>query len=177
MRPISRVQHVRSAALLSTLMIGAFGCGTIIGNRHVEPSRPNVRSALIARAQVWRPTNIATMDLETGPKIAGAFSPRATVRCEFVDKDLEGNSPKFACRIGARDEVKVKFGGTNGEVYGEVLATRLLWAIGFGADAMYPVNVICHGCPKSFGGIARPGNEFRFEPAVIERKMDGLEWD
>src|SRR5262245_16775735 len=42
---------------------------------------------------------------------------------------------------------------------------------------MYPVNVICHGCPKSFGGIARPGNEFRFDPAVIERKMDGLEWD
>ena len=60
----------------------------------------------------------------------------------------------------------MKYGGTNGEVYGEVLATRLLWVLGFGADAMYPVNVICRGCPRELGGIERPGNEYRFDPAV-----------
>jgi hypothetical protein len=114
--------------------------------------------------------------VKRGPQGTGAFAPRATVHCDFVDKKLDGNSPKFACRIGADDAVKVKFGGTNGEVYGEVLATRLLWALGFGADAMYPVNVICRGCPRSFGGIVRPGNEYRFDPAVIERKMEGIEW-
>ena len=72
--------------------------------------------------------------------------------------------------------MKVKFGGGNGEVFGEVLATRLLWALGFSADRMYPVNVICRGCPAEFGGIERPGNESRFDPAVIERKAEGTEW-
>ena len=85
--------------------------------------------------------------------------------CDYLDKTLSGRSPKFACRRGEDDELKVKYGGTNGEVYGEVLATRLLWVLGFGADAMYPVNVICRGCPQEFGGIARPGNEYRFDPA------------
>ena len=96
--------------------------------------------------------------------------------CDYSDKKLSGRSPKFACVIGRDDEVKVKFGGNNGEVYGEVLATRLLWALGFGADRMYPVNVICRGCPAEFGGIERPNHESRFDPAVIERKRAGSEW-
>jgi hypothetical protein len=98
------------------------------------------------------------------------------VFCDYLDKKLSGDSPKFACTIGGNDEVKVKFGGSNGEVLGEVLATRLLWALGFGADRMYPVNVICRRCPEAFGGIERPGHESRFDPAVIERKADGKEW-
>ena len=101
---------------------------------------------------------------------------RETVTCKYLDKKLSGNSPKFACVIGEDDEVKVKFGGNNGEVYGEVLATRLLWALGFSADRMYPVNVICKGCPEEFLGIERPNDESRFDPAVIERKIDGHEW-
>jgi hypothetical protein len=72
--------------------------------------------------------------------------------------------------------VKVKYGAENGEVYGELLATRLLWALGFGADRMYQVNVVCRGCPESLGGIGRPGEERRFFPALIERKMDGREF-
>ena len=137
----------------------------------------SARAALLRHAHVWRPTPIKSMDLKRGPQGRGAFAPGARVTCDFVERDLSGKSPKFACRIGADDEVKVKFGGTNGEVYGEVLATRLLWALGFGADRMYPVNVICRGCPREFAGIERPGNESRFSPAVIERKMPGAEWD
>ena len=119
---------------------------------------------------------MATKDLKAGPPGDGAFSFRETVRCSYLDKTLEGRSPKFACRIGDTDEVKVKYGGSNGEVYGEVLATRLLWALGFGADAMYPVNVICRGCPDSLGGIKMTSGESRFDPAVIERKLAGAEW-
>jgi hypothetical protein len=117
------------------------------------------------------------MDLQRGPQGPGSFAPYARVTCDYVKRDLSGASPKFACRIAGNDEVKVKYGGTNGEVYGEVLATRLLWALGFGADRMYPVNLICRGCPDEFGGIARPGDESRFAPATIERKMAGAEWD
>jgi hypothetical protein len=134
------------------------------------------RAQLIAAAQIWSPTDIRSVDMKTGPRVKGAFPFRATVPCDYVNKALEGNSPKFACDVGGGDEVKVKVGGANGEVYGEVLATRLLWALGFGADAMFPVNVICRGCPDELGGIARAGRESRFEPAIIERKMAGTEW-
>jgi hypothetical protein len=70
----------------------------------------------------------------------------------------------------------VKYGGNNGEVYGEILGSRLLWALGFGADRMYAVNVICDGCPKLFAGIERPDGSQRFDPAVIERPMSAAHW-
>ena len=141
-----------------------------------ELSRADARADVIARARVWIPTDIANKDLKRGPAGEGAFPFHATVTCRYVDKTLSGNSPKFACLLGGHDEVKVKFGGANGEVYGEVLATRLLWALGFGADRMYPVNVICQGCPPDLGGIERPNHESRFDPAVIERRYPGGEW-
>jgi len=135
-----------------------------------------MRKAAIVRAQLWNPTDVRTMDVMLGPQGKGAFPFRAPVNCDYVDKKLGGDSPKFACVIGKDDEVKVKYGAGNGEVFGEVLSTRLLWALGFMADRMYPVNVICRGCPAEFGGIERPGQESRFDPAVIERKAEGMEW-
>src|SRR5438128_712187 len=145
---------------------------------------PKARLEAIRRGQVWTRTDVPSMDLRAGPQGPGAFTPNETVRCEYVQKAMSGNSPKFTCAIaktddkgaiaksddkdaiakgdkdaigkgddkGAkgedkRDEVKVKYGRDNGEVYGEVAATRLLWALGFGADRMYPVRVVCRGCP------------------------------
>lgn len=148
-------------------------CATF-GLRGSVPAQ--VRVSVLARSQVWTPTDVRAMDLKTGPPGEGAFAFRSVVRCDYVHKTFQGASPKFDCRIGADDEVKVKFGGANGEVYGEVLATRLLWALGFGADRMYPVSVICHGCPPELGGIERPDHDSRFDPAVIERKMAGARW-
>jgi hypothetical protein len=65
----------------------------------------------------------------------------------------------------------------NGEVYAEVAATRLLWALGFGADRMYPVRVQCRHCPLRFGGKPSEGGPTLFDPAVIERPMAGAEFD
>ena len=113
------------------------------------------------------------MNIKTGPAEPGAFSFLATVPCEYSNTRLSGRSPKFACKVAPGDEVKVKFGGANGEVYAEVAATRLLWALGFGADRMYPVRVICHGCPQEFGGLEQGDANRLFDPAVIERKMPG----
>jgi hypothetical protein len=93
-----------------------------------------------------------------------------------VDRPLGGRSPKFLCKVAEGDIVKVKFGAENGEVYGEVLATRLLWALGFGADRMYPARVTCRGCPPGLGGVEAAGNARLFEPASIERLMSGSEW-
>ena len=165
-------------SLLALLIASATGaCATFGESVATNAQSPrDTRRSVIARATLWNPTNVPAMDLMQGPREAGSFAFRALVECNYLDKKLEGDSPKFACVIGKDDEVKVKFGGNNGEVFGEVLATRLLWALGFGADRMYPVNVVCLGCPEAFGGIERPGDQSRFDPAVIERKMDGTEW-
>ena len=136
--------------------------------------KPAVRSDAIRRAQVWAPTDIPSMDLRAGPAGPEAFAPGQVVECDYVDKPLNGKSPKFTCAISPTDEVKVKFGRDNGEVFAEVAATRLLWALGFGADAEYPVKIQCRGCPENFHGKPARGKPPIFvDPATIERKMHG----
>src|SRR5207253_7632559 len=105
------------------------------------------RKAIIARSKVWLPTDIASKDLKSGPIGLGAFAPGTTVECSYVDKKLSGSTPKFACKTVGGVELKVKYGNGNGEVFGEVVASRLLWALGLGADREYSVRLICHGCP------------------------------
>jgi membrane-associated phospholipid phosphatase len=129
---------------------------------------PVSRQEMFATAQLWKPTDVASMNLRTGDVGAGAFAPGETVRCDYVDRDLHGKSPKFRCRIPPDDEIKVKFGDDNGEVFAEVAATRLLWALGFGADRMYPVRVVCRGCPVAIGRAAGNGERI-IEPATVER--------
>lgn len=106
------------------------------------------------------------MDLMAGPSGSAAFAPNATVTCDYVDRKMGGRSPKFACVIRAEDELKVRFGRDNGEVYAGVAASRLFWALGFGADRTYPVRVVCRGCPPNIQGT---------DIASIERNMPGQE--
>jgi hypothetical protein len=47
------------------------------------------------------------------------------------------------------DEFRRKDADGNGEVFAEPAATRLLWALGFYADGVYPVKVRCYGCPEN----------------------------
>ena len=145
------------------------------------PSR-DIRAMAIAQAQIWAPTNIAGLDIMSGPDDRRGFPFRADVHCDYTNKKMSGQSPKFSCVIAPDDTVKVKFGGTNGEVYGEVLATRLWWALGFGADHMYSVRVTCRKCPVTLleigdagdrSAIKGSGGELIFDPAAIERKMAG----
>jgi len=132
------------------------------------------RRDAIAHAAVWSPTNIPSMDLRAGPQGKGAFAPFSTVTCDYVDEKPSGAAPKFFCAVAPGDEVKVKYGGNNVEVYAEVAATRLLWALGFGADRMYPVRVVCRGCPADPYADTKPKlPEATFEVAAIERKMPG----
>ena len=76
------------------------------------------------------------MDLKAGPPRNDAFEPNATVTCTSVNKTMTGNSPKFTCAIAPDDEVKVKYGKANGEVYGEVAATRAVVDAGWCSYSM-----------------------------------------
>lgn len=128
----------------------------------------------ISRAKIWTATNIATMDLRTGPGGPGAFPPFAHVTCDYVDKKMTGTSPKFTCALSENDEVKIKYGADNQEVYGEVAGSRLLWALGFGADRWYPVSVTCHRCPAHPDKDPRPADgDATFDIASLERPLEG----
>lgn len=172
---------MRAVAALALLSAAASCAGPL----HVKMPGGNeaekrLRLDAIRRAAVWQPTQVASLDLAKGPDLAGGFAPHATVPCDYVKEKVSGSSPKFTCAIGRHDKVKVKYGKTNGEVYAEVAATRLLWALGFGADRMYPVRVVCRGCPADLKGDPTASRRrFAFDPAAIERKMKGteLEWD
>ena len=128
-----------------------------------------MRHAAIQRAQVWAPTDVPSMDFKIGPRGPGAFPPNATIDCQYLDKKMAGKTPKFACVIPPDDELKVKYGKHNGEVYAEVAAARLFWALGFGAERMYPVHVVCKGCP--------PAIVHDTDAASVERKMPGTDID
>jgi hypothetical protein len=133
----------------------------------------------LRRARVWRPVKTESLDLEAGPRGPGAFAADAHVQCEYVpDAEagrLTGSSPKFRCRLAPDDVVKVKYGEGNGEVFAEVAATRLFWALGFGADRVYPVRVACLGCPiEPFYWRDHRLERSDFEFATIERKLEGV---
>jgi hypothetical protein len=168
--------RITTPVVVLTLVGVSAGCASLrtIKSSHKEFLTPAERTAAIRRAQVWHPTRVAAMNLRTGPGGKGSFAPGETVTCDYVDDKLGGTSPKFACAVTPDDVVKVKYGRDNGEVYAGVAATRLLWALGFGADAMYPVRVICRGCPSALADKDQaPSNPLRFEVAAIERKMSG----
>jgi hypothetical protein len=148
----------------------------------VSKPEAEARRALIARSVIWQPTDITSMDLKAGPDARGGFAPGETVDCEYVDRKLSGSTPKFACRTRDGRELKIKYGANNGEVYAEVAASRLLWALGFGADRMFPVRVLCHECPdhigEPMGDIGEPVGDNgarRVEPAMVERKFSKRE--
>src|ERR671913_214476 len=119
------------------------------GPRTLKKLTVEERQEVMERANVWRALNTSSLNLIEGPILPRALRIPAAVECTFVfpDKPLGGMTPKFNCDLGKGDEVKVKYGEKNGEVYAEVAASRLLWALGFQADVMYPTKVTCRFCP------------------------------
>jgi len=71
------------------------------------------------------------------------------VRCRYLDGAARGTTAKFDCLLQDGEVVKVKYGHT-GEIPAEIAASRLLTALGFGADRMFLVpRVRCFGCVRT----------------------------
>jgi hypothetical protein len=142
-----------------------------------KSSTKSRRLEAIRHAQVWKATDVRSMNLKAGPQGPSAFKPNETVSCSFVQRPHgRGSTLKFPCATASGDELKVRYGKTNGEVYAQVAATRLLWALGFWSNRMYPVKVACGGCPpdpfKDHHAAAR-SKITTFDPATIDVKADG----
>jgi hypothetical protein len=126
-----------------------------------------------------------------GQNPAGGFSADVEISCRFLLQKVGGTTPKFNCELPGGEVVKVKYGDSNAELHAEVAATRLLAALGFGADRMFVVRAVnCAGCPPIPFTVLRclaetglesacvPGGidyskSKRFETAVVERRVAG----
>jgi hypothetical protein len=141
------------------------------------PVSSDSRKEALRRAQVWKPTEIARMDILRGPEndLITAFDQ--TIECEYVEteKPLSGVVPKFLCKHSSGEILRVKYGEENEEIYSEVAATRLFWALGFYADEVYPVQVICSNCPEHpfHPDPDSSRGRFLFKDATVERTFRG----
>jgi len=143
-----------------------------------------LRNDAFARARVWREPAlpVTEVDFRANPPGEGSFPADAELVCKFLLKRSPGETPKFHCVLPDGEVIKVKYGHRNPEAFAEVAATRLLSALGFGADRMSRVaRVRCYGCPPypqprypwldSF--FSREGHYVDFAPASVERPFPG----
>jgi hypothetical protein len=146
------------------------------------------REDLLARAQVWRapPVPIDQVDFGNDP------DSDSLLRCRFHVTELGGTTPKFDCHLESGERIRIKYGKT-GEVPAEVATTRLLRAMGFGADRVEFVQTLhCYGCPeepfsvmkaveitqaeKIYKNLLLSYDKFeQFEWAALERRFEGRE--
>jgi len=178
----------RARAALGVLAILGVACA-VTRRLPAAPTWPwaEPRQAYLRTSAVWLGDDLDSwvahmhaLDLFRGPDGDGAFAPNELVRCEYVEPKhgaFSGATPKFLCRRGPHDQpFKVKWGEDNGEIYADLAGTRLFWALGFGADRIYPLRVECVGCaddpwkdPAPHPGHVPP----TFEPAIAERQAAG----
>jgi hypothetical protein len=127
----------------------------------LETSRAG-RDRYLAEATIWEaralPSPAAILDgpPERFSMTRAQANPPEGFPCTYESngESLGGRTPKFACRTSEGARLRVKYFDPDGkqgnrEVFAEVLATRLVWALGFDADATYPVTINCLDCPAN----------------------------
>src|SRR5262249_24468881 len=96
--------------------------------------------------------------------------------CTYIRKtrkELGGTSPKFECKGPNGEIYRAKYGT---KMHTAVAASRLFWALGFGAAISTPIEVICDGCPPDPWKKPEPiQGKTRFKEAVLQKLKDGKE--
>ena len=125
------------------------------------------RADAIARAQVWRAPKTPI-----GHAVLGTDRRAPTmIECRFRFSDLGGTTPKFDCVLPSGKELRVKY-GPGSEVPAEAATTRLLTALGFGADTVTLVERLrCYGCPNEPFVTSKVVEATRTQP-IVERVID-----
>jgi len=149
------------------------------GVARLAPSTKAERQEYLRRARIFDDVDTAALDLAVGPPDPDAAAPGATVSCDFIEPSTEsvptgGTTPKFFCTLRHKHPhavVKIRYGRANREVYGEVLGSRLFWALGVAVDRDYPVRVRCHGCPGD------PWRAYRDFPSPDHTPRETREYD
>ena len=143
------------------------------------------RADAISRALVWTQpeTPIAKARLDSDPR-----HPQS-IECTFAVTEVGGTAPKFDCMLENGERIRVKYGRTP-EIPSEVAVSRLLHALGFGADdVMLVPKLRCYGCPAEpfltmrtlglagahelYGKVMNKESYKDFEWVAVERKHWG----
>jgi hypothetical protein len=105
-----------------------------------------LRLDALARAAVFRPVNAGAAPARLDRQPDDFFGQQDELVCKFLPEKVGGTVPKFDCVFEDGSVLKVKY--NDRETYTEVAATRLLEALGAGADRVYFVSRLrCFGCP------------------------------
>ena len=190
-------RSVKYISLLAVLAVPGLSQTEPSSNDKVQKEfyTPKDRAEALRKASIFSPQAVSQLDIVQGPgQKKGEFELRANdkVICDFKTpgSQMGGNTQKFGCKItriestdgkvqilndaiDEEDPVKVKYGSGDNEVYAEVAASRLLWALGFYTDAWYPVRVECHGCPADPSSGKGNAETRMFDPAIMVRKSKG----
>ena len=107
-----------------------------------------LRRDALSRAMVWQepqgPEELARLREQPDD----FFGQADDLICKFRPAETSGATPKFECVFDGGEVLKVKYGHSP-EIHTEVAATRLMRALGAGADRMYFVGRLrCFGCPN-----------------------------
>lgn len=194
-RALSRNPRAELALVLLVAMATAGGCGphASADAPPTDAARFAAREQALRSARVWEPPIVPISQVDFGQNPPGPNTLRADVdlSCRFVVQQPNGTTPKFYCELPDGRILKVKYGTANPEPRAEVAATRLLDALGFGADRMYVVRTLrCAGCPLApfralkcyartglaslcFAGGLDYADVTTFEHAVVEQRMAG----
>lgn len=190
-----RLRPALTAALLLAACRGpgTLGVSDVLAQRaprQLARVGPEDRRQYLRRARIFDEVDVRKRDVLSGPHDAQRFHFDQRVSCDFIEPragDLPplGTTPKFYCTLSGRDRarVKVKYGRTNPELYGELLGSRLLWLLGVASDADYAVRVRCRGCPVDpWGAYLRfpmrdrsPRLTRDVDDALIQRLYPGLD--
>jgi hypothetical protein len=130
---------------LGVAAVGGFETGD--GVPQPLPHEWAARNDALARAKVFRDVRFdaASIDFAADPN-SGVVDATFT-SCRYKPDEVSGTTPKFDCELPGGEKIKVKYGGTQ-EIPSETAASRLLHALGFGADRVSRVDVVrCYGCP------------------------------
>lgn len=188
-------------AWLFGLLLGCFSARSISAQDQTKPEDQKIKKAFYSpkdrltamhAAALFVPKSVSDADIMEGPeqnKHQFQLHPNDKVICDFTTpgSKMGGKTPKFECKITSvvsangqvqtltpdmeEEPVKVKFGGEDNEVFAEIVATRLMWALGYYADSWFPVQVECHNCPENpESGSGTPATR-TYVPANIVRKF------
>lgn len=124
----------------------------------------------LRRANVWTPAHPAETNVQANPPDPSGLLSEPIVRCRYLPSAARATTPKFDCVLRDGEVVKVKYGWATAEVHTEVAASRLLTALGFGADQMFFLpRVRCYGCPRFPFEMAEVLGPLGARDAVVRR--------
>ena len=156
---LSASARVAVGALVLATSVGA-QTETQIAFVHISSAEQRLR--YLATAKIWSDPGDVTPEmvqagrpLKQQSEVLEAALRGQPLSCSFAKpgKELGGNTPKFACVLpdGATIRVKYSDGSKDGnrEIFSAVAAAKLMWALGFVSDPIYPIVLDCQDCPAN----------------------------